>query len=181
MFNMAAVISLVLLVGMSALWARSYWRSDEVVWRHLAGVEWVRTEKGHLEIGARMVYWPSQPGDPLGFKYRQEEAFGPVNVFPLLSTDMGDTTFNWEWRDFSYYSIRNRNRSRYHADAIMPFWSIACVLAVLPVGWLLMRWRSGVNERRRIRQGVCRVCGYDLRATPDRCPECGTVAKVGPE
>jgi predicted amidophosphoribosyltransferase len=51
----------------------------------------------------------------------------------------------------------------------MPHWFVV-ILMILPA---LLVWR------RRARQptpGLCIHCGYDLRATPVRCPECGDVS-----
>ncbi|MEZ0264948.1 MAG: hypothetical protein ACAI43_09495, partial [Phycisphaerae bacterium] len=50
----------------------------------------------------------------------------------------------------------------------VPYWALCAGSAVLPVAAALRRRRARDPEAL-----PCRACGYDLRATPGRCPECG--------
>lgn len=56
------------------------------------------------------------------------------------------------------------------SQVIVPVWFLAVVTGWLPLWWLI----SSRRESRRHASGRCPTCGYDLRATPERCPECGT-------
>jgi hypothetical protein len=53
--------------------------------------------------------------------------------------------------------------------AAAPHWFLALVLAVPVLAWGRRRWVLW----RRARGGRCLACGYDLRFSGDRCPECG--------
>jgi hypothetical protein len=46
---------------------------------------------------------------------------------------------------------------------------------VLPALWLVRTGRAIKSRRERKRKGLCLSCGYDLRVSPERCPECGAV------
>jgi hypothetical protein len=59
-------------------------------------------------------------------------------------------------------------------EVAAPHWFLVVVFFMPPMLWW---WRRHVARRPHAMQSLCPSCGYDLRATPGRCPECGT-AKV---
>jgi hypothetical protein len=49
--------------------------------------------------------------------------------------------------------------------------SLQVIGAVAWTIWIVMAFRRDIK---RSREGLCMKCGYDLRHSKDRCPECGT-------
>jgi hypothetical protein len=39
--------------------------------------------------------------------------------------------------------------------------------------WMVWLFRAFRRDLRRSKEGLCMYCGYDLRQSKDRCPECG--------
>lgn len=174
--------SLLLFLAMTFLWARSYKRGDEVV----AGY-W----KYHLHPGYKNYYdaWELDAINQDGrwvLLYRIHGCVaGPgryepwpgargrrFDVLPLdpdrqaLETYYLDPAQKAEHFAFIRYTWQPRWRG-----ISVPHALSTPLLGALPLA-AAIKWR---RRRKRYANGCCVTCGYDLRATPLQCPECGAV------
>lgn len=97
-----------------------------------------------------------------------------------LSPPQGSFPYSREWTFFGF------GWQNYGADALgrnhplATFKSAVVPLPVLLAVVLLAIYFIGRRHRKtaRLDAGQCPTCGYDLRASPDRCPECGTPVAI---
>jgi hypothetical protein len=167
--------SLLLFALSIGLWVRSYWRSDSIsvtrteislhssdeypsrtiaIATRTGGVWWQRFEQ------PGSIYLDSRPG-PTRVRLTSAKVQSDIYL-PGLAGDPA----HW-FAGFAYGPTSSMSDD---VALRVPLWTVVSLSALLPLATL---WRSA--RRRRANRATCRACGYDLRATPDRCPECGTV------
>jgi hypothetical protein len=99
----------------------------------------------------------------------------------VFVSSSGGTGLICNWLGFSGPTANPhifRDRGVQCRGITFPHWFAVCVV-LIPTCVL---GRTELRHRRARQVGFCRKCSYDLRASKDRCPECGTpIAKtVGP-
>jgi hypothetical protein len=118
-----------------------------------------------------------------------------VHNAPIMSYSQSDnfTHFNLgflylravpSWNGLGFHVYRRDAASGYDGHRSfsigIPYWSVLLSSGGLPV-FALIQFRRQLLAARRARRrslGQCVRCSYDLRATPDRCPECGAEQKM---
>ena len=149
LLNLLTVLSMVLSLTALALWARSYGRTDAAWVARGGDVFAINSETGRL-----LLVWGRRPQP----NHADERAWRVSRTNVLLWQQVKRLfVFRTSAAPAGWWTLQ------------MPHWPVAALGAVLPVMWV--RWRRAA--RRRAAVGLCRRCGYDLRASTDRCPECG--------
>jgi hypothetical protein len=187
--NVLATLSLLLCLATAALWARSSQRTYSISVR--LHNQTTQTQYDFLEIrisrstftaeritGRRPL--PQKPSPLLHWSSWPTPQPAPDD--PAYRRWMESTGRTHHLGSFSYTHdwlaplIGNQNNWAYTQQIKIPAWSIVALTAILPAIWLSRHRRA--SHRRR--NNKCPTCGYDLRATPTRCPECGAIPPKSP-
>src|SRR5262249_35716212 len=107
---------------------------------------------------------------PLNFIIIEERRPGPWTWDSFRDSPSSDTGWAMKYGHATQSELDSGQPYANWLDFRVPYWFLTGVLSVIAgmAGGLILKRRA------RGGNGLCPPCGYALRATPDRCPECGT-------
>jgi hypothetical protein len=154
----------------AVLWVRSYFATDTLDHRYRERAWYLMTTRGTLKV-LRVDRFSNRliAGRTGGWRHRVE--LPKDNRVPSeYATPLPG--------ELSLPGLVTRSRADDFGQERFVILHLAyptALFALAPLAWL-----AGYRKRRRraarARGGLCASCGYDLRASAGRCPECGGVA-----
>jgi hypothetical protein len=127
-----------------------------------------RLDVGGLSYDAPLAFVASPPASsPLGprlYFWTTGDVVRDIDTLDHHTTTRFGFGIDWSIHDGLMTAPKTVHAVRF------PLWFPTLVFALVPLALARARYRA-----RRYQRSRCLTCGYDVRATPDRCPECGTV------
>ena len=166
MFNGLAAVSALLFVATCVLWVRKAATIDSVA---LSKNQWTFSIDSHREgisfVGIWTRWEAPQPWR-LSFGHNFAEVMYENAPFRWRALGFGRQrmSFVFERGDVAPVLVLNAWTA--------PHWSACTFFALMPLFGIVSRLRRRRFSKKSV---LCPHCGYDLRATPDRCPECGSM------
>jgi hypothetical protein len=177
LLNLAVLLSLILFLGTVAFWINGIGRSERIQFTkwydnsaqpscrsfNLAGIDgtvYLGYERDQFTTQklANLIRTANQPGLHYTAFTFDRKTFDPL----------GEKNRNWA---IGPDAFSNAAFSEHGFRILFKAWALVILTTILPLAWI----RRTIRQRRYAKVGKCRKCGYDLRASPQRCPECGTV------
>jgi hypothetical protein len=158
----------------------------------IAGLGWTAAGAATLVGIGLLALWGTSVGSveiltvPAGSTELQLGSSDGVLMIGVFDSGSGIAAWAWRRNSISLYSVHpDSNNSLlgfafvgnlYGWAIAVPHLIIFAFVMIVPAWWvLIVRSRHELNARREL--GLCAHCGYDLRESPDNCPECGEPAR----
>ena len=184
--NIFALVSLILLMATAVLWVTRQFSSKSRT------LQVVRVPLHRTSSGEYSGYYEIQ-AISVGVNFVRQEMLPMPLSSPPMRRDGSVTPAMKAWREeveMSDYrlpglilwripGVSGRNTERIEVlhswtyAVSVRYYILVLLFALLPAIWTVFHLRRRRNAY-RVSKGLCRECGYDLRASKEQCPECGT-------